>query len=112
GSVFGASDQVKSMSVMEGNSVTLPTDFTEVQKVELIRWTYGPNSARIAELNTLLNRISLYVLDGRFRGRLQLDDLTGSLTITNIKNENAGVYRLQFIGGNEVPPKEFHIIVS
>ncbi|KAK2906656.1 hypothetical protein Q8A67_005641 [Cirrhinus molitorella] len=31
---FGATDEVKSISVMEGNSVTLHTDLTEIQKVE------------------------------------------------------------------------------
>uniref|UniRef100_A0A9J8ARL9 Ig-like domain-containing protein n=1 Tax=Cyprinus carpio carpio TaxID=630221 RepID=A0A9J8ARL9_CYPCA len=108
--VFGASDEVK--SVMEGDSVTLHTDLTEIQKVKLILWTYGPDGALIAQLSTLVNRISLYVLDGRFRGRLQLNDQTGSLTITNIRNEHAGLYELQINRINEVSSKKFSIIVS
>uniref|UniRef100_A0A8C1Y590 Ig-like domain-containing protein n=1 Tax=Cyprinus carpio TaxID=7962 RepID=A0A8C1Y590_CYPCA len=62
--------------------------------------------------STLVNRISLYVLDGRFRGRLQLNDQTGSLTITNIRNEHAGLYELQINRINEVSSKKFSIIVS
>ncbi|XP_052446708.1 uncharacterized protein LOC127988145 isoform X2 [Carassius gibelio] len=108
--VFGASDEMK--SVMEGDSVTLHAHLTEMQKADLILWKYGPDRDHIAQLNTLDNRISLYPLDGRFRNRLQLDDQTGSLTIIDIRNEHAGVYELHIIGGNEVPPKRFTIIVS
>ncbi|KAK2906654.1 hypothetical protein Q8A67_005639 [Cirrhinus molitorella] len=109
---FGATDGVKSISVMEGDSVTLHTDLNEIQKVQMILWTYGLDNTRIAQLNTLDNRISLYAFDGRFRGRLQLDDQTGSLTIMNIKYEHAGLYELQIIRENKVTSKKFSIIVS
>ncbi|KAK7126454.1 hypothetical protein R3I94_017814 [Phoxinus phoxinus] len=108
-----AEDTVKSVSVMEGDSVTLNTD-TEIQKAELILWTFGPDSTRIAQINKIINMVSLYsnVLDGRFRGRLELDDQTGDLTITNIKTDHSGLYELQIIGGNVVTAKKFSIIVS
>ncbi len=101
-------------SVMEGDSVTLHTDLTDIQKYELVLWTFGPASTRIAQINNVVNKISLYndVLDGKFRDRLQLDDQTGSLTITNTTTEDSGLYTLQIIGGKEVPPKMFSIIVS
>ncbi|XP_059399346.1 SLAM family member 5-like [Carassius carassius] len=100
------------MSVTEGDSVTLHTDLTETQKVELIRWRYGPDSAPIAQLNREINKISFDVLDGRFRDRLKLDDQTGSLTITNITNEHSGLYELQISSRNKVSSKKFSIVVS
>uniref|UniRef100_A0A673MIB7 Ig-like domain-containing protein n=1 Tax=Sinocyclocheilus rhinocerous TaxID=307959 RepID=A0A673MIB7_9TELE len=108
--VFGA--DVK--SVMEGDSVTLHTDLTDLQEYELILWTFGPGSTRIAQINNVVNKISLYndVLDGKFRDRLQLDDRSGSLTITNSRTEDSGLYELQIIGGKDVPPKKFSIFVS
>ncbi|XP_051764524.1 SLAM family member 5-like isoform X8 [Ctenopharyngodon idella] len=100
-------------SVIEGDSVTLYSDVTEIQKADLILWTFGPDSTRIAQINRLVNKVSLYddVLDGRFRDRLHLDK-TGSLTITNTRTEHSGVYELQTFGGTEAPPKKFSIIVS
>ncbi|XP_016360498.1 uncharacterized protein LOC107702635 isoform X4 [Sinocyclocheilus anshuiensis] len=113
--VFGYTDEMKSVSVMEGDSVTLYTDLTEIQKADLILWTFGSESTRIAQINRLVNKISIYddVLDGRFRDRLKLNKQTGSLTITNTTTEHAGPYGfLQIIGGKEVTPKKFSIIVS
>ncbi|XP_077081385.1 uncharacterized protein LOC143735203 isoform X3 [Siphateles boraxobius] len=111
--VFGVTGEVKSVFVMEGDSLTLNTDVTEIQKAELILWTFGPESTRIAQINREVNKVSLYdkVLDGRFRDRLKLDK-TGSLTITNTTTEHSGVYELQTFGGNEVPLRKFSINVS
>ncbi|XP_050950258.1 SLAM family member 5 [Labeo rohita] len=102
------------MSVMEGDSVKLHTDLTDLQGYELILWTFGADSTRIAQINNVVNKISLYndVLDGKFRDRLQLDNRTGSLTIANTRSTDTGLYELQVIGGKEVPPKKFSVIVS
>ncbi|XP_026121253.1 uncharacterized protein LOC113100976 [Carassius auratus] len=113
--VFSFVVEIQSVSAMEGDSVTLYTDVTEIQKADLILWTFGSDSTRIAQINRISNKISLYedVLDGRFRDRLKLDDQTGSLTITNISTEHTGVYGfLQIFDGNEVTPKKFSIAVS
>ncbi|XP_039538306.1 uncharacterized protein LOC120486371 isoform X2 [Pimephales promelas] len=111
--VFGATGEVKSVFVMEGESVTLYTGATEIQKVELILWMLGPDNIRIAQINRSINKVLLCddVLDGRFRDRLKLDDQTGSLTITNTTTEHAGVYELQIISGKEVSQRKFSIIV-
>uniref|UniRef100_A0A8C2IZU8 Ig-like domain-containing protein n=1 Tax=Cyprinus carpio TaxID=7962 RepID=A0A8C2IZU8_CYPCA len=113
--VLGVADEIQSVSVTQGDSVTLYTDVTETQKADLILWTFGSDSTRIAQINRMSNKISLYddALDGRFRDRLKLDDQTGSLTITDIRTQHAGLYRfLQIFDGKEVTPKKFSIIVS
>ncbi|XP_039538311.1 SLAM family member 5-like isoform X1 [Pimephales promelas] len=110
--VFGAENTVKTLSVMEGDSVTLLAGLIETQRIDLILWTFGPESTRIAQINRPNNKISYYdVLDGRFRDRLKLDHQTGSLTITNTTTEHDGLYELQIFGEKEVLPKQFSIMV-
>ncbi len=87
-------DEVKTISVMEGDSVTLNTDVNEIQKYLLIQWMFG--STRIAEVNRLTQTNSTYDADGRFRDRLNLDQ-TGSLTITNTRTTDSGLYQLAIV---------------
>ncbi|XP_077065546.1 uncharacterized protein LOC143718345 [Siphateles boraxobius] len=89
--VFGDKDEMKSVSVMEGDSVTLDTE----REMRNILWKFG--NYLIAEINQSGDRITVHddVLDGRFRDRLQVDRETGSLTITNTRTEHAGFYQLQ-----------------
>ncbi len=94
--VFGDSDAVKSVSVTEGDSVTLNPDLTNKQSDNLIMWNFKTNGPLIAKINQATNDISI-IDDGpdkRFRDRLKLDHQTGSLTITNITTEHAGVYQV------------------
>ncbi|XP_048038498.1 uncharacterized protein LOC125263533 isoform X2 [Megalobrama amblycephala] len=80
---------------MEGDSVTLNIDVTESQKYLLIHWAFG--STRIAEINRLTQTNSTYEgPDETFRNRLKLD-LTGSLTITNTRTTDSGLYRVTII---------------
>ncbi|XP_067252650.1 CD48 antigen-like [Chanodichthys erythropterus] len=89
-----------SVSVMEGDSVTLYTDLTEIREDEDILWTFGANNSLIAEISRAAGIFSTYddVPDGRFTDRLKLDNQTGSLNITNITTEHAGVYQLEKSG--------------
>ncbi|XP_056614194.1 uncharacterized protein LOC130429569 isoform X2 [Triplophysa dalaica] len=92
--VFGDAGEVKSVSVMEGQSVTLNTNETDIENVHMILWTFGPLKTILAKINKGANETSLYddVLDGMFRDRLQVDDKT--LTITNIRTEDSGPYMM------------------
>ncbi|KAI7791570.1 hypothetical protein IRJ41_025915, partial [Triplophysa rosa] len=93
--VFGAdADEVKSVSVMEGHSVTLNTNETDIEIVHMILWKFGPQETLIAKINKGANKTSVYVdvLDGMFRDRLQVDDKT--LTITNTRTEDSGLYQM------------------
>ncbi|XP_051765468.1 hemicentin-1-like [Ctenopharyngodon idella] len=98
------SDVVKSVSVKEGDSVTLNTNLTEIQTDDLILWRFGLNKSLIAKLNRKSSKISIYddVLDGRFRDRLNLDHQTGSLTITNTRTTDSGFYEVTIEGKKEI----------
>ncbi|KAG1924859.1 hypothetical protein F2P79_025896, partial [Pimephales promelas] len=91
--VFAGTDELKSVSVMEGDSVSLNSGLTEIQNGDEIMWRFGPNRNLIAKTDGVKNTI-YDVLDGIFRGRLKLDKKTGSLTIMNITNNHTGVYEV------------------
>uniref|UniRef100_A0A673K9Y2 Ig-like domain-containing protein n=1 Tax=Sinocyclocheilus rhinocerous TaxID=307959 RepID=A0A673K9Y2_9TELE len=79
-----------------GESVTLNTDVTKVQRDDLILWMFGHKDIPIAQINRSDNKNTIFnnSADGRFRGRLQLDHQTGSLSITNITTTDSGLYKV------------------
>ncbi|XP_058616489.1 uncharacterized protein LOC131530317 isoform X2 [Onychostoma macrolepis] len=106
--VFGAADtnQIKSISVMRGYSVTLLTDITEVQRDDLILWTFGSKDNLIAEMHKQVDYV--YGSQGHFR----LEQKTGSLTIRNIRPEHSGLYELTAINSGRTSYKRFSVTVS
>ncbi|XP_039547170.1 uncharacterized protein LOC120492912 isoform X2 [Pimephales promelas] len=105
-------DETETKSVMEGDSVTLHTGVTEIQRDEHILWTFRPHDSetRIAEIYKQI--ISMYDSgdNKRFRDRLQIDEKTGSLTITNINKLHSGLYKVQVIS-EKVKHMSFNIAV-
>ncbi|XP_048038392.1 SLAM family member 5-like [Megalobrama amblycephala] len=100
-----------SVSVMEGDSVTLYTDVTEIHEDEDILWRFGAENSLIAKMKKKNETFNTFNgTDGRFRDRLKLDDQTGSLTITNTRTEHAGVYKLE-IAGAKKSSKTFNVSV-
>ncbi|XP_067252858.1 carcinoembryonic antigen-related cell adhesion molecule 1-like [Chanodichthys erythropterus] len=93
--VFGGYDEMKRVSVKEGDSVTLNSRLTEMKDNDVIHWRF--EYTLIAEINVTADRFTVYddVLDGRFRNRLKLNNQTGSLTITNFTTEHEGDYELE-----------------
>ncbi|XP_052446096.1 uncharacterized protein LOC127987739 [Carassius gibelio] len=109
--VFADSDEVKSVSVMEGDSVSLQTN-TELKTNDEIMWTFGLSETRIAEIIKSFERFSTYdVLDWKFRDRLKLDHQTGSLTITNTRNTDSGLYGVEIIRNRTVISYRFNVSV-
>ncbi len=109
--MFGAeTNEIQSVSKMEGDSVTLNTDVTEIHEDDDIMWNFG--AKKIAEINraTGIFITSDDVLDGRFRDRLKVDHQTGSLTIRNITTEHTGLYKLE-IRGAKLSLKTFSVSV-
>ncbi|XP_051977495.1 SLAM family member 5-like [Xyrauchen texanus] len=111
--VFGVdADGLKSVSVMEGDSVTLHTDLTEIQRDDHILWMFESQETRIAQIIKRVNSSSIYDGDdGRFKDKLQLDDQTGSLTIRNIRIKHSGLYKLQIISNRGNSYKRFNVTV-
>uniref|UniRef100_A0A8C1LNQ6 Ig-like domain-containing protein n=1 Tax=Cyprinus carpio TaxID=7962 RepID=A0A8C1LNQ6_CYPCA len=103
--VFG-----ESVSVMEGDSVTLSTDDTKKHD-DYILWRFGAERSLIAQISKEDGLFSIFdVPDGRFMDRLKLDYQTGSLTITNITTEHTGLYEL-YISGVKHSSKTFSVSV-
>ncbi len=87
----------ESVSVTEGDSVTLKTNATEAQQADDILWQFASEKTLIAKVKKQQQVFSTFDgPDGRFRDRLMLDDQTGSLTI--ITTEHAGLYKLDVTG--------------
>ncbi|XP_050951569.1 CD48 antigen-like [Labeo rohita] len=109
--VFGVvSGEMKTLSVMEGDSVTLHTD-TDIQRNDaVIEWMFGAENPDtvIAEINRAANISD--VTDERFRDRVKMDSQTGSVTITNIRTTDSGLYKIE-ITKNAVVDKTFNVTV-
>jgi len=85
-------DELKSVSVVEGDSVTLNSG-TIIQRDDVIEWRFGDLNTPIAEINRKTGNFpTLDGPDGRFRDRLELDYTTGSLTIRKIDIKHSGFY--------------------
>uniref|UniRef100_A0A8C2C354 Ig-like domain-containing protein n=1 Tax=Cyprinus carpio TaxID=7962 RepID=A0A8C2C354_CYPCA len=106
--VIGDSDEVK--SVTEGDSVSLNTGVSEVQRNDHILWMFNVNNSdtRIAEIHKQV--IDMYDSNKIFGDRLQMDSRTGSLIIRNIRTEHSGLYKLQIIKAG-VTYKSFSVAV-
>ncbi|KAF4097242.1 SLAM family member 5-like [Onychostoma macrolepis] len=99
------------VSVTQGDSVTLHTGVTEIREDDDILWKFGAEKSQIAKMKKKKQIFSTYNgPDGRFRDRLKLDNQTGSLTITNITTQHAGVYQLE-IAGAKKSSKTFSVSV-
>ncbi|CAM4659339.1 unnamed protein product [Leuciscus chuanchicus] len=57
------------------------------------------------------NRETYDVADGKIKDRLELDEKTGPLTITNFRTTDSGDYKLQIKSNSGVSCKTFSVIV-
>lgn len=107
-----SSCSVDSLRFSEGESFTLNTGVPELQTDDKVLWGFGSEEAIIAKRDRNTNHISYNDADDeRFRGRLEMDDKTGSLSITNTKSTDSGVYHLQIRSRNNVSYKKLRVTV-
>uniref|UniRef100_A0A673HTW6 Ig-like domain-containing protein n=1 Tax=Sinocyclocheilus rhinocerous TaxID=307959 RepID=A0A673HTW6_9TELE len=108
--IAGAEAEMKSVSVKEGDPVTLHVP--QLQGDELIVWRFGDEGKLIAKADIEAKSSPLYDTDGRFRDRLQLNDQTGSLTITNTRTTDSGLYTAKISSNKQTSYKKFTVTVS
>uniref|UniRef100_A0A8C2EGB2 Ig-like domain-containing protein n=1 Tax=Cyprinus carpio TaxID=7962 RepID=A0A8C2EGB2_CYPCA len=102
--VFG----VEKYDVMERDSVTLNPDDTKIPEDDTIQWWFGDKI--IARMNKGANIISTSEGDDAgFKDRLKLDQ-TGSLTITNTRTTDSGLYEVTSTS-TEKPLNTFNLTV-
>lgn len=110
GALTGAEkDGIKTISVMKGDSVTLPTGVSEINRYMQILWLFGPENPDTLVAEIYKTSISIY---DSYKGldRLQMDQQTGSLTIRNITTTHSGLYTAQIMTAM-VTNKRFKVIV-
>ncbi|XP_077081525.1 uncharacterized protein LOC143735282 [Siphateles boraxobius] len=110
--LFGADTERVSVSVMEGDSVTLNTGVQTNQQYEILWYFNGIRIARIKrDLSVICTDVQCNNDTERFRDRLKLDHQTGSLTITNTRNTDTGEYILYISRNPSDSEKIFSVAV-
>ncbi|XP_016109894.1 uncharacterized protein [Sinocyclocheilus grahami] len=105
------SDAVKSELVTEGETVTLQTNVSEIQKDDQILWIFG--DIVIAEIYKAAQRFHIYDgPDERFRGKLNLDNQTGSLIITDTRITHSGLYEVEISSSRHIILRRITVTVS
>uniref|UniRef100_A0A8C1YFL1 Si:dkey-182g1.2 n=1 Tax=Cyprinus carpio TaxID=7962 RepID=A0A8C1YFL1_CYPCA len=81
-------------------SAILQHNIADIHNYDVIEWKFEDGETPIAQINKQTSKNPSYdETDERFRDRLQLSQ-TGSLTITNTRTTDSGLYKLQVQGTN------------
>ncbi len=100
------------MILNEGDFITLRTDVPDIHRVDEIQWRFGLQKSSVAEINRMAEIfIRFDGPDERFRDRLKLDNLTGSLNITNTTTTDSGLYEADISSGKHTIHKSFSMTV-
>ncbi|XP_016419823.1 uncharacterized protein LOC107749244 [Sinocyclocheilus rhinocerous] len=92
--IFRVSINLSYVERRKGEYVRLYTGLTEILTDDEIQWMFGDENSLIADIKGRTGK-TYDVLDGRFRGSLELNNQTGDLTINNSTVKHAGDYKLK-----------------
>ncbi|KAF5881919.1 natural killer cell receptor 2B4-like isoform X3, partial [Clarias magur] len=93
-----AGDETVTLQEVEGTNITLHTGIPGIQSDAQILWLFGPEKAEEKILNSqVFKGETVTEISERFKERLQLDRISGALTIRNISRNHSGVYLLQVL---------------
>ncbi|XP_048059176.1 uncharacterized protein LOC125275902 [Megalobrama amblycephala] len=84
----------------------------EQRNHDTILWKFGPEGRLIAKFDVSTNKTYKEVFKNSHESNLKLDDQTGSLTITNITTEHAGLYKLQINSISGTKNRKYSVTVS
>uniref|UniRef100_A0A8C2PQQ1 Immunoglobulin domain-containing protein n=1 Tax=Cyprinus carpio TaxID=7962 RepID=A0A8C2PQQ1_CYPCA len=100
-------DKMKTKTVKEGESVTLDPGVIKNTNY-LMKWYF--NDTLIArDTSQISTDVEFEDAGGRFRDRLKLDHQTGSLTITNTRTTDSGLYHLEIITNSTSIHRQYSI---
>uniref|UniRef100_A0A8C1TBP2 Immunoglobulin domain-containing protein n=1 Tax=Cyprinus carpio TaxID=7962 RepID=A0A8C1TBP2_CYPCA len=100
-------DKMKTKTVKEGESVTLDPGVIKNTNY-LMKWYF--NDTLIArDTSQISTDVEFEDAGGRFRDRLKLDQQTGSLTITNTRTTDSGLYHLEIITNSTSIHRQYSI---
>ncbi len=101
------------VSVTAGESAILQHNIADIHIYDVIEWKFEDGETPIAQINKQNSKNPSYdETDERFRDRLKLDQ-TGSLTITNTRTTDSGLYQLRVQGTNiPIKHRKFRVTVD
>ncbi|XP_057181172.1 uncharacterized protein LOC130548429 isoform X2 [Triplophysa rosa] len=108
--VFGVTGEVKPVLVMEGDSVTLGTGITSMQKDDVVTWRVKGGEPDFVIVEIRKNKIP-NVKGVRFRDRVQVNNQTGDLTINNMRVKHSGLYKAEISTNAGTTYKNFSVTV-
>ncbi len=109
-SVCGQADAPESVRVMEGDVLRLHPGVPELKQDAQILWSYERHnlSTRVAQIY----QGTIYTsYDERFSGRVQLDQKTGELTISNIRTNESGPFEAFMVINTQISTRKFNVDV-